>query len=76
LTLPGQELTLFGVKRDSVVFHMDIPLHINPAAGDDASEVVGMPLSEVESLDMFIDHKGVLCAGEPFKRYRCELPIS
>ena len=39
---------------------MDIPPHINPAAGDDASEVVRMPLSEVESLDMFIDHKTVL----------------
>lgn len=70
LDLPGQELTLLGVysdpKRDSrkhavsVVFHMDIPPHINPAAGDDASDVVRMPLSTVESLDMFIDHKTVL----------------
>jgi 8-oxo-dGTP diphosphatase len=70
LDLPGQELTLFGVysdpKRDSrkhavsVVFHMDIPPHISPAAGDDACDVVRMPLSTVESLDMFIDHKTVL----------------
>lgn len=70
IDLPGQPLTLFGVysdpKRDSrkhavsVVFHMDIPPHITPAAGDDAREVVRMPLSDVEDLDMFIDHKTVL----------------
>mmetsp|Transcript_30587 Transcript_30587/g.50508 ORF Transcript_30587/g.50508 Transcript_30587/m.50508 type:complete len:325 (+) Transcript_30587:196-1170(+) len=70
IDLPGQPLTLFGVysdpKRDarkhavSVVFHMDIPPHIAPTAGDDASEVVRMPLSQIEDLEMFIDHKTVL----------------
>jgi len=70
IELPGQPLTLFGVysdpKRDSrkhavsVVFHMDIPPHITPNAGDDASEVVRMPLADVERLEMFIDHKTVL----------------
>jgi 8-oxo-dGTP diphosphatase len=70
IDLPGQPLTLFGVysdpKRDSrkhavsVVFHMDIPPHINPSPGDDVSDAVRMPLSQVEDLDMFIDHKTVL----------------
>jgi 8-oxo-dGTP diphosphatase len=70
IDLPGQPLTLFGVYSDplrdsrkhavSVVFHIDIPPHIAPTPGDDASEVVRMPLSAVDSLEMFIDHKTVL----------------
>jgi 8-oxo-dGTP diphosphatase len=70
IELPEQPLNLFGVysdpKRDarkhavSVVFHMDIPPHIHPAAGDDASEVVKMPFSSVADVDMFIDHKTIV----------------
>lgn len=70
IELPEQPLNLFGVysdpKRDarkhavSVVFHIDIPPHIQPTAGDDASEVVRMPLSSVADMDMFIDHKTIV----------------
>ena len=70
IELPDQPLNLFGVysdpKRDSrkhavsVVFHMDVPSHINPTPGDDASEVVRLPLSSLEDMEMFIDHQTVI----------------
>lgn len=61
---------LFGVYNDplrdvrrhttSVVFVVSIPEDIKPKAGDDATGVLRLHLSEVEKNDFFIDHKTVL----------------
>merc|ERR1711862_557650 len=71
IDLPDQTLNLIGVYSDprrdprkhpvSVVFHMELPPHIDLNAGDDAKSVVRLPLSEVENLDsMHVDHKTIL----------------
>ena len=61
---------LFGVyndpKRDarrhtaSVVYVVNVPQNMQPTAGDDATDVIRLPLSAVEQHDFFVDHKTVL----------------
>mmetsp|Transcript_14444 Transcript_14444/g.21287 ORF Transcript_14444/g.21287 Transcript_14444/m.21287 type:complete len:309 (-) Transcript_14444:29-955(-) len=71
IDLPDQPLNLIGVysdpKRDarkhsvSVVFQMEIPPGTVPIAGDDAKEVIRLPLSDVQNIDsMWADHKTIL----------------
>lgn len=61
---------LFGVyndpKRDtrrhttSVVYIADVPPNAIPQAGDDATNVIRLPIEEVDSHEFFIDHKTVI----------------
>ena len=61
---------LFGVYNDplrdkrrhttSVVFVVSVPSDVQPKAGDDATGVLRLPLTEVENNDFFIDHKTVI----------------
>jgi len=72
INLPDIPLKLIGVYSDprrdhrkhpvSVVFHMELPSDIiTLIAGDDAKEVIRLPLSEVENLEsMHTDHKTIL----------------
>jgi 8-oxo-dGTP diphosphatase len=62
--------TLFGVyndpKRDarrhttSVVFIIDVPDNIVPKAGDDATNVLRIPLADVYKHEFFVDHKTII----------------
>jgi ADP-ribose pyrophosphatase YjhB (NUDIX family) len=62
--------TLFGVYNDplrdsrrhttSVVYIVDIPKDAQPKAGDDATNVIRLPLADVEKNDFFVDHKTIL----------------
>lgn len=64
------DVRLFGVyddpRRDarrhsvSVVYVVDIPLDVTPKAGDDAAQVLRVPLDEVKELAFFADHKRIL----------------
>ncbi len=61
---------LFGIYNDprrdtrrhstSVVYIADLPPDVSPRAGDDAVDVVRLPVAEIENNDFFIDHKTVL----------------
>ncbi len=69
-TLDTSTPTLFGVyndpKRDarrhttSVVFIIDVPDNIIPKAGDDATNVLRIPLADVENREFFVDHKTII----------------
>lgn len=69
-------LQLFGVYNDpqrderrhttSVVYILDLPLNVKPQAGDDATQVVRLPLEEVEKRNFFIDHSIIL---NDYKRF-------
>lgn len=69
LTL-NTEPMLFGVyndpKRDarrhttSVVYIADVPVDAVPKAGDDATQVVRVPIGEVDKYDFFVDHKTII----------------
>ena len=67
---PTTHPRLFGVYNDplrdtrrhttSVVYVVDLPETIQPKAGDDAKNVVRLPIAEVERNEFFIDHKTVI----------------
>ena len=75
-------LQLFGVYNDpqrderrhttSIVYILDLPLNVKPQAGDDAKEVVRLPLEEVNERDFFIDHKTVLKDYKSFLERKME----
>lgn len=80
--------TLVGIYSDprrdsrrrtaSVVFAVHIPGEIWPHAGDDAKEVVKIPIDEVENHSYFSDHRTILLdyrstlRGEEFEQHRTE----
>ena len=61
---------LFGVYNDprrdsrrhttSVVFIADVPADAVPQAGDDATQVIRMPIDEVDTHTFFVDHQTVI----------------
>ena len=67
---PDSEPKLFGVYNDpmrdsrrhtsSVVYVVEVPGDVRPEAGDDAAEVLLLPLADVEKEDFFVDHKQIL----------------
>ena len=67
---PSNRPVLFGVYNDpmrdarrhsaSAVYVVDVPEGLQPTAGDDATSVVRLPLSEVQNHEFFVDHKTIL----------------
>ncbi len=41
----------------SVVYVVDLPQDVQPKPGDDAKNVVRLPIADIESKEFFIDHK-------------------
>ena len=64
---PTNHPKLFGVYNDplrdarrhttSVVYVVDLPLDVQPKAGDDAKNVIRIPIADIDGIDFFIDHK-------------------
>lgn len=61
---------LFGVYNDprrdarrhttSVVYVADIPATATPKAGDDATQVIRLPVADIDKHEYFVDHKTIL----------------
>lgn len=70
LSLGRKDFAMFGVYSDprrdarrhaiSVAFVAEVPESMTPHPGDDAKKVLRVALDQIDSMDLFIDHKTIL----------------